>query len=86
MILAARESGDPVTIATNYVRDNAASFGIAPSDADHLLVTKETTRFDPGVVEYKYYAAGIGFIRGEVVKGGDEQTELVNITVGNCSP
>jgi hypothetical protein len=38
------------------------------------------------VVELKYYAAGIGFIRGEVVKGGDEQTELVNVTVGNCSP
>ena len=53
---------------------------------DHLLVTKETTRFDPGVVENKYYAAGIGFIRGEMVKGGDEHTELVNITMGDCSP
>ena len=54
--------------------------------SDHLLVMKETTRFDPGVVEYKYYAAGIGFLRGEMVKGGDEHTELVNVTVGNCSP
>jgi hypothetical protein len=52
----------------------------------HLLVTKETSRLDPSVVETKYYAPGIGFIRDEMVKGGDEHTELVNITTGNCSP
>ncbi len=53
---------------------------------DHLLLTKETTRFDPGVVENKYYEAGVGFVFGVVVKGGDEQTELVNVTTGNCTP
>lgn len=47
---------------------------------DHLLVTKETTRLDPGVVEQKYYAAGVGFILGVTVKGGDERSELVRIT------
>ncbi len=47
---------------------------------DHLLLTKETTRLDPGVVEQKYYAEGVGFILGLTVKGGDERSELVRIT------
>jgi hypothetical protein len=51
---------------------------------ENLLVTKETSQLDPGVVENKYYAAGIGFILAETVKGGDERTELVSITNSPC--
>jgi hypothetical protein len=51
---------------------------------DNLLVTKETSQLDPGVVENKYYASGIGFILAETVKGGDERTELVSITNSPC--
>jgi hypothetical protein len=47
---------------------------------DNLLLTKEWSRLEPGVVEHKYYAKGVGFILGVMVKGGDERTELVNIT------
>jgi hypothetical protein len=47
---------------------------------DNVLVTKEWTQLEPGVVENKYYAAGVGFILGEMVKGGDERSELVRIT------
>ncbi len=47
-----------------------------------LLVTKETSRFDPGVVEYKYYLSGIGFIRSDIVKGGDESSALTSYTQG----
>ncbi len=54
--------------------------------SDKLLVTKETSQMDPGVVENKYYAEGIGFILAEIVKGGDERSELVNVTTGNCTP
>jgi hypothetical protein len=46
----------------------------------NLLVTKETSQLDPGVVELKYYAPNVGFILAEIVKGGDERTELVSIT------
>lgn len=46
---------------------------------DKVLVTKEWTRLESGVVENKYYAPGVGFIFGIMVKGGDEQTELVRI-------
>ncbi len=43
-------------------------------------MTKEWTPLEPGVVEHKYYAGGVGFILGVMVKGGDERTELVHIT------
>jgi len=46
------------------------------------IKTAETSPLDPGVVEYKYYAQGVGFIRGVFVKGGDEHTELISI--GTC--
>ena len=51
---------------------------------DQLLLTKETTRLDPGVVEIKYYRATVGFILGVNVKGGNERTELVDITFSKC--
>ena len=53
---------------------------------ENLLVTKETAQLDPSVVEHKLYASGIGFVRSEIIKGGDEVSELVGITTGNCSP
>lgn len=46
---------------------------------DNVLVTKEWTPLERGVVENKYYAPGVGFIYGVMVKGGDEQTELVRV-------
>jgi hypothetical protein len=52
--------------------------------SDHLLLTEETTRFEPGVVENKYYASGVGFVRGVTVKGGDEHTELVSKSFTGC--
>src|SRR5262245_6492038 len=50
---------------------------------DNVLLTKETSRLDPGVVEYKYYALDVGQILGVVLKGGDERTELIGI--GTCT-
>lgn len=46
---------------------------------ENVLVTKEWSPLEKGVVEYKYYAKGVGFIFGTMVKGGEEQTELVRI-------
>ena len=46
---------------------------------DDVLVTKEWTPLEKGVVEYKYYAPGVGFILSVTVKGGDERLELVDI-------
>jgi hypothetical protein len=47
---------------------------------ENVLLTQETSRLDPGVREYKYYAPDVGFILAEIVKGGDERTELVDVT------
>ena len=47
---------------------------------DDLLLTKEWTPLDRGVVDQKYYAKDVGFILGVMVKGGDERSELVRIT------
>jgi len=47
---------------------------------DDVLLTKEWTPLEHNVVEQKYYAAGVGFILGVMVKGGDERSELVSIT------
>ncbi|HEU0115819.1 MAG TPA: hypothetical protein VFQ80_14130 [Thermomicrobiales bacterium] len=46
---------------------------------DHALETEETSRLDPGVVERKQYAPCIGFVRSELVKGGKEVAELVDV-------
>ena len=50
---------------------------------DQVLLTRETSRLDPGIVEHKYYAPGVGFVLGVTVKGGDERTELLSL--GTCS-
>jgi len=46
---------------------------------DNVLVTKEWSPLEKGVVENKYYAEGVGLIFGDMIKGGDEQSELVRV-------
>jgi len=46
---------------------------------DHLLQTRETSRFEPGVVELKYYAKHVGFVRSDIIAGGNEHSALVRI-------
>ena len=38
-------------------------------------MTREWTPLEKGVFENKYYAKGVGFIFGVMVKGGDEQID-----------
>jgi hypothetical protein len=45
----------------------------------NCLQTKEFTQLEPGNVEHKFYARGVGFIYGIVVRGGNERLGLVNI-------
>src|SRR5215212_295433 len=55
------------------------SFCVRYGCFENVLVTREWTPLERGVVENKYYAPGVGFIFGVMVKGGDEQTELVRV-------
>ncbi len=45
-----------------------------------VVVTEDLTPLEPDQVEHKYFAPGVGFIFGTMVKGGSEQIELVRIT------
>jgi len=47
----------------------------------NCLETREFTQLEPGNVEHKFYARGIGFVLGVVVKGGKERLALVNMLI-----
>ena len=44
------------------------------------LKTKEFTNLEPGVIEYKYYAANVGLLKTEMTSGGDELEVLTSTT------
>jgi hypothetical protein len=44
---------------------------------DHVLVTREYTPLEPGVVEQKFYASGVGPLLATTVKGGSDREELL---------
>jgi hypothetical protein len=46
---------------------------------DDLVITEDWTPLDPSKVEHKTYARGIGVVFEELVKGGRERLELVEI-------
>ena len=43
------------------------------------LLTKEWTPLEPDVIDHKYYVRGIGTVREQTVKGGQERMELVSV-------
>ncbi len=45
----------------------------------HTIATKETSRLEPGVVEKKWYARGVGEIKSQDVKGSKEGFRLVKV-------
>lgn len=48
----------------------------------HTMLTKEWTPLEPGVLDHKYYARGIGTVLENTVKGGVERNELVSFHRG----
>jgi hypothetical protein len=49
---------------------------------DGVLETKEFSPLEPAVVEHKYYAEGIGQLKTIMVKGGSEESHLIEIISG----
>jgi hypothetical protein len=47
--------------------------------SSHALLTKEWTPLEPGVVDHKVYVRGVGNVREETVKGGDERAVLMSV-------
>jgi hypothetical protein len=72
--------------ATGVAQDMAAVLSLKAKATvtfgsfDHCLKTKEFSPLEPGVVEQKFYAPNVGFLKTVMVKGGSESLELVSIT------
>jgi hypothetical protein len=47
---------------------------------DDVVVTRDWTPLEPGLIEEKVYAAGIGVVREETVEGGGDVVELVQFS------
>lgn len=45
----------------------------------HALRTREWTPLEPGVIDAKYYARGIGQVAEQTVRGGSERALLVKV-------
>jgi hypothetical protein len=48
-------------------------------DFGNALLTKEWTPLEPGVLDHKFYARGIGTVLEQTVAGGNERNELVSL-------
>lgn len=49
---------------------------------ERTLLTKEWTPLEPGVLDHKFYARGIGTVLEQTVRGGNERNELVSFVRG----
>ncbi|MBV9484994.1 MAG: hypothetical protein JO246_02950 [Frankiaceae bacterium] len=56
-----------------------ASLTVPYGSYQHVLRTKETDSLEPGVVDNKFYAYGIGSIEEVTVKGPTERLKLVDV-------
>ncbi len=61
------------------VLDLTAHISVPVIASDHAMLTKETTRLEPGVRDHKYYVRDIGTVREVTVKGGNESLKLVSV-------
>jgi hypothetical protein len=51
---------------------------VAAGKFSGCVKTKEWSRLEPGVIEHKYYAPGVGLVAEVTVEGGTEHVELVS--------
>jgi hypothetical protein len=47
-----------------------------------MLLIKEWTPLEPGVIDHKFYVRGLGVVLEQSEKGGNERNELISITRG----
>jgi hypothetical protein len=57
----------------------SASVVVPYTASAHALLTKEWTPLEPNVLDHKLYARGIGLVKEETIKGGDERWELSDV-------
>ena len=52
---------------------------VSAGSYQEVVVTEDFTALEPDTVEHKYFAPGVGFVAGSMVKGGSEEIELAEI-------
>jgi hypothetical protein len=57
----------------------SASVVVSYTASAHALLTKEWTPLEPNVVDRKLYVRGIGLVKEETIRGGDERWELSDL-------
>ena len=62
------------------VLDRHASITVPFGSFRHVLRTREWTPLEPGIVDNKFYARGIGEVAERTVKGGNDYLKLVSVT------
>ena len=56
----------------------SAKVTVPYTSSTEALLTKEWTPLEPGVIDHKYYVRGIGTVKEQTVKGGDELNVLLD--------
>jgi hypothetical protein len=62
-----------VISTTEQVKVRAGTF-------NNAVMTEETSPLEPSIVEHKYYASGVGFVRSVKVRGESGEAQLVEYT------
>jgi hypothetical protein len=71
-------AGEAEDRATVLSLDEAVE--VALGSYESVLQVEETTPLEPGLVERKYYARGVGLVLEETVSGGSDRAELLELT------
>lgn len=66
--------GEAEDLARDLRTDATAT--VPTDEYSNVLVVEEWTPLDPEFVERKYYAKGVGTVKEEMVRGGDEVVDL----------
>jgi len=61
------------------VRQGGTKLKVPAGSYDDVLITEEWTPLEPGVIELKYYARGVGVIQEKGIFGSDEVVQLIRI-------
>lgn len=76
--------GEAEDLGRDLALDGRAS--VPFGDYADLLVVEGWTKLNPGVIELKYYAAGVGVVKEEVKRGEGKVVELIDFSVPQSVP
>ena len=65
--------------AEDHFRIVAIQRTVGPRGREVTLLTEEWTPLEPGVLDHKLYARGVGTVIEQTVKGGNERAELISV-------